>query len=102
VDFTPPPIDNATTGKIYPPMREFNKVEGAACGLSHRPVVDTSSSRIFGKDGCNRGSGRDHAALHWGAAFANGLAVRRGHSEGSSRDLAASHCPTPSSFPPFC
>jgi hypothetical protein len=77
VDFTPPPIDNATTGRIYPPMRGFNKVEGSACRLSHRPIVNMPLSRIFGRDGCNRGSGRDHAALCSGAAFANGLAVRR-------------------------
>ena len=78
VDFTPPPIDNATTGRIYPPMRGLNKVEGLACRLSHCPIVDTPSLRIFGRDGCNRGSGRDHAVLHWGAAFENGLAVRHG------------------------
>jgi len=78
VDFTLPPINNATTGRIYPLMRGFNKVEGSACRLSHCPVVDTSSSRIFGRDGCNRGSGKDHAALRCGVAFANGLAVRRG------------------------
>jgi hypothetical protein len=40
----------------------------------------------------NRGSGRDHTALCLGAAYANGLAVRQGHSEGSSRNLAAAPC----------
>ena len=78
MDFTLPPIDNATTGRIYPLMRGFNKVEGSACRLSHCSVVDMSLLRIFGRDRCNRGSGRNHAALHWGATFANGLAVRCG------------------------
>jgi len=37
-----------------------------------------------------------------GAAYANRLAIRYGHSEGSGRDPAASCRPTSSSsFPPF-
>jgi len=44
-----------------------------------------------GRDGCNGSSGRDHAAPRWGAAHANGLAIRYGHNEGSGRDHAAPH-----------
>ena len=47
--------------------------------------------------GHSEGSGRDHAAL--GAAYANGRVVRYRHNEGSGRDLAAScHLPSPCSL----
>lgn len=73
-----PPLTMPLQEEYTPLMRGFNKVEGSACRLSHCPVVDMSLLRIFGRDRCNRGSGRNHAALHWGATFANGLAVRCG------------------------